>query len=119
MGCTCQGCNTQVIFRCDLLPWAGLVGLHMLLERQISFSRGLAVGALAAAISLAATALVDSAFWGRWLWPEGEVFWFNTAENRCWAADFMLFFIILSGMQRCMKPARKTDMQRCAFVDLP
>ena len=108
-----------MIFRCDLLPWAGMVGLHMLLERQISFSRGLAVGALAAAVSLAATALVDSAFWGRWLWPEGEVLWFNTAENRCWAADLMLFFITLSGMQRCMKLARKTDMQRCAFVDLP
>lgn len=72
----------QVIFRCDLLPWAGLMGMHMLLERQISIGRGLAIGALAAAGSLAVTVLVDSAFWGRWLWPEGEVLWFNTAENR-------------------------------------
>lgn len=72
----------QVIFRCDLLPWAGMMGVHMLLERQISIGRGLAIGALAAASSLAVTVILDSAFWGRWLWPEFEVLWFNTAENR-------------------------------------
>ncbi len=58
------------------------MGLHMLLERQISIVTGLAIGALAAISSLAVTVLVDSIFWGRWLWPEGEVLWFNTAENR-------------------------------------
>lgn len=76
----------QVMFRCDLLPWAGLMGMHMLLTKQISIGKGLAVGALAAACSLALTILVDSVFWGRWLWPEGEVLWFNTAENRCQTA---------------------------------
>ena len=54
----------------------------MLLERQIGIGRGLAIGALAAACSLAVTVSLDSAFWGRWLWPELEVLWFNTAENR-------------------------------------
>ena len=56
--------------------------MHMLLERQISIGRGLAVGALAAVSSLAVTVMLDSAFWERWLWPEGEVLWFNTVENR-------------------------------------
>ena len=71
-----------MIIRCDLLPWAGIMGLHMLSARQISFRRGLLVGAASVAGSLALTVMVDSIFWGRWLWPEGEVFWFNTAENR-------------------------------------
>ena len=65
-----------------MLPLAGLIGLHMLLTKQISVKAGLLIGAMAAATSLAMTVLVDSWFWQRWLWPEGEVLWFNTAQNR-------------------------------------
>lgn len=72
----------QIVFRCDMLPLAGLIGLHMLFTKQISLQAGLLTGATAAATSLAMTVLVDSWFWQRWLWPEGEVLWFNTAENR-------------------------------------
>lgn len=42
----------------------------------------LVVGAVSGFGSLAITVLVDSHFWRRWLWPEFEVFLFNTVENK-------------------------------------
>ena len=76
-------CGLQVVMRCDLLPWAGIVGLHMVATKQIAIVPGILIGLAAASASLLLSVSVDSIFWGRWLWPEGEVLWFNTAENRC------------------------------------
>ena len=72
----------QVIFRCDMLLLVGLVGLHLLAARRISLPRGIAHGVAAVVASLAASVLVDSFFWRRWLWPEGEVLYFNTVLNK-------------------------------------
>ena len=65
-----------------MLPLAGLIALQLLRTRQISWPAGIMTAALAGAGCLALTVLVDSWFWQRWLWPEGEVLWFNTAQNR-------------------------------------
>lgn len=71
-----------VVFRCDAILLAGLVGLHLLATRQVSFLAGMCAGAAAAVTGLALSVGVDSFFWQRWLWPEGEVLWFNTALNK-------------------------------------
>ena len=65
-----------------MLLLAGLVGLHLLATRRISLGRGIAHGAAAVGASLAASVLIDSFFWRRWLWPEGEVLHFNTVQNK-------------------------------------
>ena len=66
-----------------MLPLAGLIGLHMLASGQVRLHQGLAYGLAAGAGSLLLTITCDSWFWQRWLWPEGEVLWFNTVLNRC------------------------------------
>eukprot|EP00887_Chlorella_sp_A99_P007688 scaffold20.g7688.t1 len=71
-----------VVFRGDVLLLLAPVGLHMLASRAVSVPRGLACGVAAVAASLAASVVVDSLLWRRWLWPEGEVLYFNTVLNR-------------------------------------
>jgi alpha-1,6-mannosyltransferase len=71
-----------VIFRCDMLLLVGILGMHLLASRRTSLVRGVAHGAVAVAASLAASLAVDSLFWRRWLWPEGEVLYFNTVLNK-------------------------------------
>jgi alpha-1,6-mannosyltransferase len=71
-----------IVFRCDAIILVGMVGIHMLWSRQVGTVRGLCYGACAVVCSLMVSVLVDSYFWQRWLWPEGEVLWFNTALNK-------------------------------------
>ena len=68
--------------RCDTLPLLGLTGMWLLLTRQLAVRQAVATGAAAVACSLSMSVLVDSVLWRQWLWPEGEVMWFNTAANK-------------------------------------
>jgi hypothetical protein len=65
------------IFRCDVILLAFPYLFMLLWTRRISFWRLVAHGVLSSIVCVAATVLIDSYFWQRWLWPEGEVAWFN------------------------------------------
>jgi alpha-1,6-mannosyltransferase len=73
---------TAVVLRCDMVLLTATISLYLLLMRRIRFPTLVVVGISAAACSLAASVLFDSIFWGHWLWPEGEVLWFNTVLNK-------------------------------------
>lgn len=73
---------TTVIFRCDMLILLAPLGLQLLLSGEVGLVEGVRTGALTGAVALALTVAVDSQLWGRWLWPEGTVLFFNTALNK-------------------------------------
>ncbi|KAK8492832.1 hypothetical protein V6N12_009714 [Hibiscus sabdariffa] len=70
------------IFRCDIVLLLGPLGLEFLLTKSISIWRALKCCTLTTLLCIGLTVLVDSIMWKRFLWPEFEVFWFNSVLNR-------------------------------------
>ncbi|TDH69630.1 hypothetical protein CCR75_002266 [Bremia lactucae] len=73
---------TTVVFRGDTIVFFAPMVLNLLLLRHVSFFQMISWGISAGIASLVVTVVVDSYFWQRWLWPEGEVLWLNTVENK-------------------------------------
>eukprot|EP00956_Cyclotella_meneghiniana_P014425 scaffold21566_cov73-Cyclotella_meneghiniana.AAC.6 len=73
---------TTAIFRCDMLLMLFTLGLCMLICRQLSIAEALGVGIVTGIASLIMTVPLDSLLWRRPIWPEFEVWWFNTVDNR-------------------------------------
>lgn len=71
-----------VCLRAELLLWLAPLGLLCLGQRAVRFCAVLRAGLALGLASLAASLLVDSLFWRRPLWPEGEVLLFNTVQNQ-------------------------------------
>jgi len=71
-----------VLFRCDMLVLLAPMALQMLLCERISFMSTFLTGAAVCLLTLLVSVPIDSFFWTRPLWPEGEVLFFNTVENR-------------------------------------
>jgi len=70
------------IFRSEVILLFIPLILEALVKKRIGFTKTLLNGILFGILSLVITISVDSYFWNRWLWPEGEVFWFNTYQNK-------------------------------------
>lgn len=76
-------CFGAAVFRCDLVLLIIPVALAMLLSRKVGLNQLVVAGFSFTVLSVLFTTLVDSLFWGRFLWPELEVFLFNNpVENR-------------------------------------
>lgn len=70
-----------VVFRSELLVLLAPLGLFLLLLR-LPLLPLIITGALSGLASLLFTILLDSYFWQRWIYPEGELLYFNTILNK-------------------------------------
>ncbi|GAU88964.1 hypothetical protein RvY_01570 [Ramazzottius varieornatus] len=75
-------CLAMIIFRSELCLLFGPMLLISLYQRTISVPTAVFHGLKNVSIALALTIIIDSYFWRRPLWPEGEVLWFNTVKNQ-------------------------------------
>ncbi|XP_011017392.1 PREDICTED: dol-P-Man:Man(7)GlcNAc(2)-PP-Dol alpha-1,6-mannosyltransferase isoform X2 [Populus euphratica] len=71
-----------VVFRCDMLLLLCPLALELLLTKSISSWGAIKYCIGPALLSIGFTIMVDSIMWKRKLWPEFEVFWFNSVLNR-------------------------------------
>nr|CAG4643891.1 EOG090X04MD [Lepidurus arcticus] len=69
-------------FRSELALLLGLILLGELVGGRITFIKLFRHAIPAGVCALTVTIVVDSIFWQQWLWPEGEVLWFNLVLNK-------------------------------------
>jgi alpha-1,6-mannosyltransferase len=74
--------TATVVFRCDVILLLACTSLHLLLTRHITIPQIILTCTATAVVCLVITVPVDSFFWDKWLWPEGQVLWFNTVMNK-------------------------------------
>lgn len=80
----------SIVFRCDVVLFAGPLLIGGLLTdtwadkggRVAVFVRVVLFGLGSSVASIALSVAVDSFFWRRLLWPEGEVWWYNVVDNK-------------------------------------
>ncbi|PAV68611.1 hypothetical protein WR25_09446 isoform G [Diploscapter pachys] len=76
---------SMVLFRFDLFLLYCPMFLPVILLREVpifGWNGAIATGLSTLLQTLAPTIAFDSFLWGRLVWPEAEVFWFNVVENR-------------------------------------
>ncbi|XP_077487236.1 alg12 alpha-1,6-mannosyltransferase [Amblyomma americanum] len=71
-----------LVFRAELASLLGIVILMEIFSGRLSIINAFKWGIPIAVALLGTTIAVDSYFWQRWLWPEGEVLWFNVVLNK-------------------------------------
>ncbi|KAF9687666.1 hypothetical protein SADUNF_Sadunf02G0116800 [Salix dunnii] len=71
-----------IVFRCDMLLLLCPLALELLLTKSISLWEAIKYCIGPTLLSIGFSIMVDSIMWKKILWPEFEVFWFNSVLNR-------------------------------------
>ena len=71
-----------LIFRGELALFLGIFLLMDLAVGRISFLPTVAYGLISLVVCIGLTVAIDSTFWRRIVWPEGEVLYYNIVLNK-------------------------------------
>lgn len=71
-----------IVFRCDTVLLFGPIGVELLLSKSVSLWGAFKCCIITGLLSIGLTVLIDTILWQKIIWPELEVFWFNSILNK-------------------------------------